>query len=427
MREYLKRWVLLEYEFIVAEQDDSDLFNRGLLLNCGFIQAREQGCNRVCFHDIDLLPLDSQYYSIFPEEPLELVKNIEGSKEPIPYNYFGGVTLVSNADFERVNGYSNRYEGWGFEDDDFLVRCHLKQVGKAYARYDVPGTGGSAVLFDGTTQVSKKFKLRKGSFLLLVDFVPEYPEEGVGYRDMDLVSLKDPESGTETRISYDKFSSYRAVVWDKSYNNFSITTGKAPLLHSRCLLYLDADRQTYSFYWNGKRVGKYRVRGNAVLPDSPKVPKEFEITIGNNFKGKLLEAACVTFREELTEEQLQRLSLEAVDLQEHFDVSSYFQYSGSDADETTAVWYPKDINSRGFVKIPLQVEKGTFRSLGHSRNLVVDGHYLPEICRNQDLYYRVCRDNSICMGEGLNTVRKFWNLEVSKPEPDVTWVKVRKK
>lgn len=427
MREYLKRWVLLEYEFIVAEQDDSDLFNRGLLLNCGFLQAKEQGCNRVCFHDVDLLPLDSQYYPIYPEEPLELVKFIEGSRDSLPYNYFGGVTLVSCTDFAKVNGYSNRYEGWGFEDDDFLMRCHLAGIGKAYIPYKVPETSGLAVPFTGETTVQQEIKLRKGSLLLLVDFVPEYPEEGVGYRDMNIVSLKDPESGTETSISYDKFSSYRAVVWDKSYNNFSVTTGKAPLLHSRCLLYLDATRQTYGFYWNGQKVGKFRVRGNSVLPDPPKTSKSFKVTLGKNFKGKLLEAVCATFREELTDEQLQQISLAPVDLQERFNTSAYCQYSSRNINEEAAVWTPRSTRDRVFVKIPLQVESGTFRSLGHSRNLVVDGHYLPEICKNQDLYYRVCQDPEICKGEGLNTVLKTWNLEVTKPESDVTWIKVRKK
>ena len=42
----------------------------------------------------------------------------------IPYDtYFGGVTLFPKEDFELINGYSNQYWGWGFEDDDLFWRC----------------------------------------------------------------------------------------------------------------------------------------------------------------------------------------------------------------------------------------------------------------------------------------------------------------
>ena len=36
---------------------------------------------------------------------------------------FGGVIAFNCADFERVNGYSNDYWGWGYEDTDLLQRC----------------------------------------------------------------------------------------------------------------------------------------------------------------------------------------------------------------------------------------------------------------------------------------------------------------
>ena len=36
--------------------------------------------------------------------------------------FFGGVVLMPNADFASVNGYSNRYWGWGCEDADLRRR-----------------------------------------------------------------------------------------------------------------------------------------------------------------------------------------------------------------------------------------------------------------------------------------------------------------
>ena len=43
-------------------------------------------------------------------------------------DYFGGVTMFSSDSFERINGYSNLYWGWGFEDDDLLFRAANKKI-----------------------------------------------------------------------------------------------------------------------------------------------------------------------------------------------------------------------------------------------------------------------------------------------------------
>jgi predicted glycosyltransferase involved in capsule biosynthesis len=41
----------------------------------------------------------------------------------MPYGYiFGGVEAIWKEHFEKVNGFSNKYWGWGGEDDDLYHR-----------------------------------------------------------------------------------------------------------------------------------------------------------------------------------------------------------------------------------------------------------------------------------------------------------------
>ena len=52
---------------------------------------------------------------------LILLTNVEAHDNKLPYSqYFGGVVLISREDFEKANGYSNEYWGYGFEDLDLL-------------------------------------------------------------------------------------------------------------------------------------------------------------------------------------------------------------------------------------------------------------------------------------------------------------------
>jgi hypothetical protein len=113
--EYLKS-KNIHFKIIIVEQDDAKLFNRGMLCNIGFLESQKYNCDYVVIHDVDMLPIDIDYS--YSTTPVHLATN------DIPFeSYFGGITIFPSDIFEKINGFSNLYWGWGFEDDDLRYRC----------------------------------------------------------------------------------------------------------------------------------------------------------------------------------------------------------------------------------------------------------------------------------------------------------------
>lgn len=108
-------------QIYVIEQMDDKPFNRGKLINVGYKYFKDE-MDYICAHDVDAYPGTTIDYS-FSEIPCHLAAESEQFNYRIPYkDYFGGVTLFPNDKFEKVNGFSNEYWGWGGEDDEIRRR-----------------------------------------------------------------------------------------------------------------------------------------------------------------------------------------------------------------------------------------------------------------------------------------------------------------
>ena len=117
-----------EFRFVVSEQSQRGLFNKGLLFNLGAVKAFSMGCEYVVFHDIDQLPTNPQNnYQVHRVGPLHMCTNTTqytelGSVDLQPH--VGGALMMSRRDYIRVNGFSNRYWRWGHEDSDMMHRIN---------------------------------------------------------------------------------------------------------------------------------------------------------------------------------------------------------------------------------------------------------------------------------------------------------------
>lgn len=116
----------LDYTILIVEQEAGKPFNRAKLLNVGFSYTNGS-YDYYCFHDIDMLPINSDYG--YCPNPTHLAAEAEQFNWKLPYNgYFGGVTIFDKESFEKINGYANEYWGWGGEDDDVFNRCVFSSV-----------------------------------------------------------------------------------------------------------------------------------------------------------------------------------------------------------------------------------------------------------------------------------------------------------
>ena len=131
---YLSDFLMLQkipFTIWVLNQIDSHRFNRGLLLNLGFILA-SNSCEYICLHDVDLLPLNHNIsYRFHSAGPVHLTSP---ELHPVYHfeKFFGGVLQISNRHYQLTNGFSNVFWGWGREDDEFFLR--VKEAGLQVSR-----------------------------------------------------------------------------------------------------------------------------------------------------------------------------------------------------------------------------------------------------------------------------------------------------
>ncbi|KPP71476.1 beta-14-galactosyltransferase 7-like [Scleropages formosus] len=117
----------IRHKIFVINQVDHYRFNRASLINVGFLETGND-TDYIAMHDVDLLPQNEALDYGFPERGPFHVASPE--LHPLYHykTYVGGILLLTKQHYQMCNGMSNRFWGWGREDDEFYRRLRKAEL-----------------------------------------------------------------------------------------------------------------------------------------------------------------------------------------------------------------------------------------------------------------------------------------------------------
>ncbi|XP_044253580.1 beta-1,4-galactosyltransferase 1 isoform X1 [Tribolium madens] len=128
MHNFLQKQYLF-YRIFIVDQVDNLAFNRAKMLNFGAKVAIDMDFPCLILHDVDLLPLNSGNIYGCVSKPRHMSSSVDTFRFNLPYlTLFGGVVAISSQHFQKINGLSNHFYGWGGEDDDFYKRLNVNDL-----------------------------------------------------------------------------------------------------------------------------------------------------------------------------------------------------------------------------------------------------------------------------------------------------------
>jgi len=259
--DYINKYLIsnnFDYEIIVVHQDNGRLFNRGMLLNIGFKEAESRNCDYVVFHDVDMLPIDVDYS--YSDKPIHLATNFEieeGEKKRTIFDtYFGGVTMFPTKDFAKINGYSNKYWGWGYEDDDLLLRCKYNSLDLNLLKIKNIGKKENVLKFNGNNayvECSNIIDLNN-DFTISICFCPDNLIFDPTKTSDEFTIFSIP--GYDFAIAYTSFSRYNFCTFNNKLQAIYLNSDIKPTYKTNITITYDTSDCCITMYQDGIFVGK---------------------------------------------------------------------------------------------------------------------------------------------------------------------------
>lgn len=253
----------INYELIIVEQDDAKNFNRGKLLNIGFLKAKYLKCNYVVFHDVDMLPIDVDYS--YSDYPVHLATNFicddENFNRIVFDEYFGGVTIFPMDIFEQINGFSNEYWGWGYEDTDLLYRCRVNNVYLNTKEYKQLGGQGAALNFNGKNSsviTNTDFFKNNKQITIFVSFsIDDLILNSEKYDDEFVIFSID-----SFKIKYNSYQRYIVQLKDDAGEYSHVSSQIKPPYKTNILTCIDLIENKLIVYQDGELLGESVIKNN---------------------------------------------------------------------------------------------------------------------------------------------------------------------
>ena len=442
--EYLKN-KKIDFEIIIVEQDDAKLFNRGMLLNIGFKHAKELGCDYVVFHDVDMLPVDVDYS--YSDKPLHLATNfttLSSKEKRIVFDeYFGGVTLCPVNIFDEIDGYSNKYWGWGYEDDDLLFRCKEKFVKLDEIQIKNINPQKTALKFNGINAYVKSKNIIdfNSSFTIFVSFYPNQLELNHLKQSDEFTIFSIP--GYDFAISYTSFRRYNFCTFDSKLNALYVNSNIKTNYKTNMVISFDINDKIFRVFQDGKFIGKtnpynrlypYKNKSNFYLG----VGKPDREIIPNYFKGFIDSFAyydTLLSDKEIKEISKSKILLKniksGINLKTHYDSNYIKNYkltdlSENDNDGEIINCEIVNINLDNFIKVKIPYRrKSLFQLLPHEENGFIGNKWKDQATRWNQLRFEneVAKHISLINNEGLSTLT-YHTHGINKFENNITQITV---
>ena len=246
----------IDYEVIIVEQDNAKLFNRGMLLNIGFTYAEKLGCDYVVFHDVDTIPYKVDYS--YSDIPIHLATNFmkANNMSKIVFDtYFGGVTMFTVKDFKKINGFSNKYWGWGFEDDDLLLRCIKNGLSLKKKKIKNRIISRPSLKFNGVNSYvrGKNVINFKKDFSIFISFCPDKIICNHKKMSDDYTIFSIP--GYDMSISYNSYSRYNFCTFDEEKNSLYVNSNITTNYQTTICVTFNRKNKKIHVYQDGKKIG----------------------------------------------------------------------------------------------------------------------------------------------------------------------------
>jgi len=148
---FLSQTSIKSFRIYIVEQCDEQPFNKGCLLNIGFLETNEGEHNYYCFNDVDTLPKSTDAKYLRP--PSNTIFHPYGH-----WHCLSNIFFINPGTYKKMNGFSTKYWGWGFEDTDFLLRAKLSNVDVSRAGFSERFK--SSVYYETDNQTPADFGLK---------------------------------------------------------------------------------------------------------------------------------------------------------------------------------------------------------------------------------------------------------------------------